>query len=294
MPVRMERATSGRSPATGNQVTRPARGEHQARGPESPETCSANRGVLPLRREGAGRRPAGRSGASRPGIEPGGCTSASTSICEDVAMLSRGGAPSGASSAVKIRPLRNLTVDSRTPAAGARPNRSTPWEDFPLDGDPESRLPGQVSCDASLSELVRTGRFHRRISHWETRRCWCAPSRRTVDGLGNLCSLIRRGRRLRRHGRNLSSRVRRVRSALKMGFFLKSPGVKHERLRAPRSVRGELRRGRGKLLPRVAAAPVDQLLHGLGASGRAAGSAEACGDAVCAFTFGHRCSDLGS
>jgi hypothetical protein len=127
----MERATSGRSPATGNQVTRPARGEHQARGPESPETCSANRGVLPLRREGAGRRPAGRSGASRPGIEPGGCTSASTSICEDVAMLSRGGAPSGASSAVKIRPLRNLTVDSRTPAAGARPNRSTPWEDFP-------------------------------------------------------------------------------------------------------------------------------------------------------------------
>jgi hypothetical protein len=71
------------------------------------------------------------------------------------------------SSAVKLRPLRNPPVDSRTPATGARPNRSTPREDFPARRGPGIPPPGRVSCDASLSDLGRTGRFHRWISRWE-------------------------------------------------------------------------------------------------------------------------------
>ncbi len=72
-------------------------------------------------------------------------------VCESVAMLllrlPEEVLAGAASSAVRIRSLRNPPVDSRSPAAGARPNRSTPWEDFPLDGDPESRHP--VGCLAT-------------------------------------------------------------------------------------------------------------------------------------------------
>jgi hypothetical protein len=42
------------------------------------------------------------------------------------------------------RPMRNPPVDSRGPAAGARPNRSTPREDFPAGRRPGIPTPGRA------------------------------------------------------------------------------------------------------------------------------------------------------